>query len=118
MEKKLIVFTCEVFIDFRKAFDAVNHSLLPSKLRHYGVRGIVNDWFSSYLNGSTQTTEVESHLFTTPCGFPQGSVLGPLLFLIFINDFPNSSSKRSVYLFADDTNMLFAENNLKSLEIN
>ena len=90
-----------------------------SKLHHYGIRGVVNDWFSSYLSGRVQTTEVEmtvSSKVTTPCGVPQGSVLGPLLFLIYINDIPNSSSKLSFCLFADDTNMLFADNNLRSLE--
>ena len=75
--------------------------------------------FSSYLTGRTQTTEVNSYIsdkVVNPCGVPQGSVLGPLLFLIFINDIPNSSQKLKFYLFADDTNMLYADKNLKSLE--
>ena len=117
MDKKL--YTCGIFIDLKKAFDTVNHSVLLSKLHHYGIRGVVNDWFSSYLCGRVQTTEVEmtvSAKATTPCGVPQGSVLSPLLFLIYINDIPNSSSKLSFYLFADDTNMLFSDNNLQSLE--
>ena len=84
MDKKL--YTCGIFIDLKKAFDTVNHSVLLSKLHHYGIRGVVNDWFSSYLSGRVQTTEVEmtvSSKATTPCGVPQGSVLGPLLFLIY-----------------------------------
>ena len=94
-------------------------SVLLSKLHHYGIRGVLNDWFSSYLSGRVQTTEVKmtvSSKVTTPCGIAQGSVLGPLLFLIYINDIPNSSSKLSYCLFADDSNMLFADNNLRSLE--
>ena len=84
MDKKL--YTCGIFIDLKKAFDTVNHSVLLSKLHHYGIRGVVNDWFSSYLSGRVQTTEVGmtvSSKATTPCGVPQGSVLGPLLFLIY-----------------------------------
>ena len=80
MDKKL--YTC----DLKKAFDTVNHSVLLSKLHHYGIRGVVNDRFSSYLSRRMQTTEVEmtvSSKATTPCGVPQGSVLGPLLFLIY-----------------------------------
>ena len=113
------LFSCGIFIDLKKAFDTVNHSILLDKLRHYGIRGVINYWFSSYLTGRMQTTEVNSYIsdkVVNPCGVPQGSVLGPLLFLIFINDIPNSSQKLKFYIFADDTNMLYADKNLKSLE--
>ena len=103
----------------KKAFDTINHSILLKKLNHYGIRGIINDWFSSYLLGRSQVTEIDSNLSTInkiSCGVPQGSVLGSLLFLIYINDFHNSSEKLSFYLFADDTNLLYADKNLKSLE--
>ena len=88
-------------------------------LTDYGIRGIINDWFSSYLLGRSQVTEVDTYLSSKSqisCGVPQGSVLGPLLFLIYINDIHNSSDKLSFYLFADDTNLLYADKNLKSLE--
>ena len=94
-------------------------SILLKKLNHYGIRGIINDWFSSYLLGRSQVTGIDSNLSTInkiSYGVPQGSVLGPLLFLIDINDFHNSSAKFSFYLFADDRNLLYADKNLKSLE--
>ena len=117
MSRKM--YTCGVFIDFQKAFDTVNYSILLQKLHHYGVRGIINDWFSSYLFGRTQTVQMGLNISDkekTLSGVPQGSVLGPLLFLIYINDIYYSSDKMTFSLFADDTNLLYADKNLRSLE--
>lgn len=89
------------------------------KLEHYGVRGVIKDWFSTYLLDRIQTTQIGSGISNKEqmlSGVPQGSVLGPLLFLIYINDMYKSSNKLTFYLFADDTNLLYADKNLKSLE--
>ena len=118
MDKKL--FSCGVFIDLKKAFDTVNHTILLDKLNYYGFRGIVNQWFSSYLSNRTQTTEIGSHIsskLNINCGVPQRSVLGPLLFLLYINDIQYCSSKLQFFLFADDTNALYAHKDLKTLEL-
>ena len=117
MDKKR--FSCGTFIDLKKAFDTVDHEILLYKLNHYGIRGIVNDWFQSYLTGRCQTTQIGSRISRKEkviCGVPQGSVLGPLLFLLYINDIHVSSKKFDFFLFADDTNLLFADKYLKSLE--
>ena len=99
-----------VFIDLQKAFDTVNHFILIEKLNHYGVSGISNAWFKSYLQDRRQFVSIggeDSDLTTTEHGVPQGSVLGPLLFLIYINDLHQCITNSNTFHFADDTNLLY-----------
>ena len=99
-----------IFVDFQKAFDTVNHEILLRKLEHYGIRGITNDWFKSYLSNRKQFVQInntKSELSNIDHGVPQGSVLGPLLFLVYINDLHNAIHYSTTRHFADDTNLLY-----------
>ena len=97
-----------LYLDFTKAFDTVNHEILIKKLEYYGVRGLALKWFVSYLSQRQQFVDfdgVESEKSHLKCGVPQGSILGPLLFLLYINDLSHVSSLLFGLLFADDSNM-------------
>ena len=114
-DKKFII---GLFIDLQKAFDTINHDILLVKLFHYGIRGIALDWFNSYLSGRQQCVSINnvtSNYESICCGVPQGSILGPLLFLIYVNDIVNCSDLSYFILFADDTNILFSGDNLDKL---
>ena len=109
---------CGVFVDLQKAFDTVDHQILLAKLNHYGIRGVSNDWFKSYLSNRNQYVSIngyESGLAALNCGVPQGSVLGPLLFLLYINDLNQAIKFCKVHHFADDTNLLCLSNSIKKL---
>ena len=114
-------FSCGVFIDLQKAFDTVDHSVLLEKLKYYGIRGIENNWFKSYLSNRNQFVFVsgeKSDIKIIKHGVPQGSVLGPLLFILYINDLKSAIRNCNTFLFADDTCLLNSNTKLKTIEKN
>ena len=101
-------FGCSIFIDLKKAFDTVNHSILLSKLNHYIVRGKAYDWFQLNLSNREQFVCFNGHKsfsLSVSCGVRHGCVLGPLLFLLCTDDLPNTSKLLIFRVFADDTNI-------------
>ena len=112
-------FSCGIFLDFSKAFDTINHKILFKNFEFYGIRGIANQWFSSYLSNRLQIVTVNgitSNSVNISCGVLQASVLGPILFLLYINDVHHCSEVFDFHLFADDTNLFCIHKNLTSLQ--
>lgn len=104
-----------VFLDLKKAFDTVNHSILLSKLQYYGIHGNAYAWFCDYFAGRKQfvvVNGVSSELLQVGCGVPQGSIVGPILFILYINDIVNCSSKLKLTIYADDTTLFYETNDL------
>ena len=111
-------YTLGVFIDFSKVFDTVDHKLLIAKLENYGIKGINLLWFKSYLENCKQCLQygISSTSYKSIiCGLPQGLILGPLLFLIYINDLHEVSNILNSIMFADDANLFYSHQNINDL---
>jgi retron-type reverse transcriptase len=111
-------FIIGIFIDLSKAFDTINHRILIQKLEHYGIRGVAQLWFQNYLTNRKQIVkynQVRSKEMLIQTGVPQGSILGPILFLLYMNDIENCSKQLSFVLFADDTNIFYSNKCIKTI---
>jgi len=112
-------YTQAAFLDLSKAFDTINHSILLKKLYNYGVRGCQADLIASYLQGRKQQVEwngVTSSSRMVEKGVPQGSILGPILFVLYVNDFPGNIQTRSTCLYADDTTLLNCDKEINNVK--
>ena len=110
---------CGIFVDLQKAFETMDHEILLSKLDYYGIRGTSNNWFKSYVSNRKQFVSINGYDFGLAernCGVPQGSVLGHLLFLLYMNDVNQSIKFCKVHHFTDDTNFLYLGKSIKKLE--
>ena len=121
MDKGKLIDRCSFFLDIRKAFDSVDHSILLEKVKFYGVANRELMWFKSYLTARRQQCLINGCLSSQSnllCGVPQGSILGPLLFLIYINDLPNCLKFTTPCLYADDTQIFTSSFDIGALANN
>ena len=110
--------TCGIFADIYRAFDTIDNSILLSNLYKYGIRGNTLNWFMNYLSNRYQCVSMNnttSSFLRIRFGVPQGSILGPILFILYINDLPSVSTKQKFILYADDTNILYENSDTKNI---
>ena len=113
-----IKYNLGIFLDLSKVSDTVNHNILLEKLKAYGIQSENLKWFRSYLSNRKQLIlydDFKTEMKIVKCGVPQGSILGPLLFLIFVNDLSNSTKVLDPVVFTNDTNLFCSNNNIRTL---